>query len=126
MSSGISLKRKSFDFQRKLLSHFNAEKFIIYGSNRVARDFEYIFSDIIDIEGQISDGESPSEKRGYPIIVCEFDKKEKIEILEKKGYKRGADYFIESDFFGFLDSFGISENRELYVWGTGKNAETLA
>lgn len=105
--------------------NFKNKKYIVYGSNRVAKDFAYIFSDIINIVGYISADEEPSRECEYPIILCDFFKDEKITRLEKLGFKRGEDFYLESDLFHIFDSFHVTDDKELYVWGTGRNAEQL-
>lgn len=110
-------------------------KYYIYGRNRVAKDFLYIFSDI-DIEGFIEDGglvdfdgckcisldEYDKTVNNHKIIICDWDKQEKIDNLVKHGLKYETDYLYVEDFFESLDDFKIPSDRQVAIWGTGKMA----
>ena len=106
--------------------------FIIYGVNRVAKDFEYMFRDRIHIKYFIDDHLPPEEqfchcavhgveeiRHTFPIIICDFHKEEKTARLNSLGYVYGKDYFYEKDFFGELDNNLIPDDREIIVWGVG-------
>ena len=109
-------------------------KYIIYGVNRVAKDFLYIFKDL-DILYLTDDVTERGNFCGYPIqgleealmdtsyaqiILCGFDKKQKEKILQKRGLLYGQDYIYEKDFFTQLDECSIPSDRKILVWGTGK------
>lgn len=116
-------------------------KYIIYGVNRIAKDFLYIFE---YIEPLYFIDEDYSEKnfmgknvlgfdefiqeynKDNQIIVCGKDKTIQIEKLEQQGLVYKKDYLYEVDFFEKLDDKKINpENKKICVWGTGKYAETL-
>lgn len=122
-------------------------KYIIYGINRVAKDFLYIFDDldilyVTDDEAVVdcaSDDfvgygikkleEALADRTHDGIIICDFrstDKECKERKLQEGGLVRGKDYFYEEDFFWKLDGFRIPSNRKLAVWGTGEIAERLS
>lgn len=111
--------------------------YIIYGANRVAKDFLYIF-DKLKIMYVTDDGHSAEEFQGYEvktldealsdksydkIILCDFDKSQKETKLQECGLERGKDYLYEEDFFADLDEFHIPPERKLAVWGTGQIAD---
>lgn len=113
--------------------------YIIYGANRVAKDFMYIF-DKLKIMYVAEDGYSSGEFQGYEvkalkeafldksydkIILCDFDKSLKEEKLRERGLERGKDYLYEEDFFTDLDEFHVPPNRKLAVWGTGQIADAF-
>lgn len=122
-------------FHWKKLSErvFNMSRdYVIYGVNRVAKDFEYIFKDKINIKYFIDDDLSCGQTfcdrpvhgidkldRSEKVIVCDFDKTRKVETLNLRGYIYGENYFSEKDFFEELDSFRVPEDREIIVWGVG-------
>lgn len=113
--------------------------YIIYGLNKVAKDFIYIFDNlnivcIIDdrvntnsIWGyQVSDLSFLEQKELYDkIIICDFDKKHKENELNKMGYTYQEDYLYEEDFFESLNEFSISSDRQIAIWGTGNNAKNV-
>lgn len=111
-------------------------KYVIYGANRVAKDFLYMF-DHLEITGVVDRewrgesfasypvyGEAYLKKRDKDeqIIVCDFEKEEKLSRLEEEGFLYGTDYVCEEDFFAQLDEFQIPPDRKLVMWGTGKMA----
>lgn len=115
-------------------------EYIIYGFNRVAKDFIYIF-DTLNIAG-ISDDiyvtETPEGLKVYTvdemlelkkkIIICEFEnerKNERRKFLESRGLTYGEEFFYEKDFFDSLNDFTVPENRKLVVWGTGNMCRLL-
>ena len=78
-------------------------KYIIYGVNRVAKDFLYIFEDL-EILYFTEDVIEIKELWSYPvrslkealndtsydqIILCDFDKRQKEKILQKQGVFHG-------------------------------------
>lgn len=108
-------------------------KYIIYGINRVAKDFLYIFEDL-EILCLTEDAAETKEIWGYPvqsleealgntsydqIILCGFDNAQKEEKLQKQGLIYGRDYVYERDFFPRLDELSIPKDRRILVWGTG-------
>lgn len=60
------------------------------------------------------------------IIVCDFDKDNKRNILVSRGLIYGIDFVYEEDFFETLDEFRVPKNRRVAVWGTGLTAKKLA
>ena len=114
--------------------------YILYGANRVAKDFLYIFNEL-EIQYITDDGYPSKEFLGYQvkaleealshkaydrIILCDFDKTAKETKLQKYGLERGKDYLYEEDFFTTLDDFHIPAERKIAVWGTGQMAEAFA
>ncbi len=114
--------------------------YILYGANRVAKDFLYIFNEL-EIQYITDDGYPSKEFLGYQvkaleealshkaydrIILCDFDKTAKETKLQKYGLERGKDYLYEEDFFTTLDDFHIPVERKIAVWGTGQMAEAFA
>ena len=114
-------------------------KYIIYGINRIAKDFLYIF-DELEILYFTEDGQIPDEFLGYEvkslekalsdrsygrIILCDFDKNKKEKTLQERGLRRYLHYLYEEDFFGNLDEFCIPDERRLAVWGTGQIARSF-
>lgn len=111
-------------------------RYIIYGTNRVAKDFLYMFEHLeitclIDdeYEGQTFLGYSvvrPKEliekRNEEQIILCDFDKAGKEKKLLEMGLVYGKDYLYEEDFFSQLDSFVIPPERKIAIWGTGRIA----
>lgn len=115
-------------------------KYIIYGTNRVAKDFLYIFDglEILYFVGQKAEYQNfmdytvhdlayaLNDKEYDRIIICDFDKKEKEESLLSRGLKYGENYVYEEDFFETLDELHIPANRKIAVWGTGQTAKKIS
>lgn len=114
-------------------------RYIIYGINRVTKDFLYIF-DQLDILYLTDDCPAAESIWGYEvkkledalrehiydkIIVCDFDKKQKIVRLQEKGLRYDLDYIYEEDFFEELDDIVIPHDRQIFVWGTGNMSRFL-
>ncbi len=114
-------------------------KYIVYGTNRVAKDFIYIF-DKLNILYLVSDGTVNTVSDQYTvhnlqyaladtsydkIILCDFDKEEKIRELNAAGLQYGKDYVYEEDFFEELDEILIPAEKKVVVWGTGQIARSL-
>ena len=116
----------------------NKVKYILYGANRVSKDFKYIFDkleyEFISDEGDLADSwngipyldihKVTNLKKDEQIIICDFEKKEKEQVLCQKGFKYGKEYLYEKDFFELLDPWKIP-NRKIAVWGTGRVAKRL-
>lgn len=111
-------------------------KYAIYGANRIAKDFIYIFDElnvicVFDDECEIgfpfdlykTDEIIKKRKSFDKIILCDFDKTEKEKRLIELGLKYADDYLYEEDFFHTLDDIKIPDNKKLIVWGTGNAAE---
>lgn len=111
-------------------------KYILYGANRVAKDFLYMFEDL-QIVYFIDDEYEGRMFLGYPvarpaelnkrmteeqIILCDFDKTKKETRLLEMGLVYGKDYLYEEDFFDRLDSFVIPKERKIAIWGIGRIA----
>lgn len=111
-------------------------KYIIYGTNRVARDFLYIF-DELEILYVTDDRISSDRFCGYDtkslddaladwsydrIIICDFEKADKEKRLKDVGLNHGDDYLYEEEFFAGLDDWSIPKDRKTAVWGTGNMA----
>lgn len=109
-------------------------QYIIYGVNRVAKDFIYIFHDL-DILYLADDNPTIKSLCGYEIkeidnalqehlydqiILCDFDKADKEDRLQKEGRIYGKDYIYEKDFFDRLDGISIPSDKKILIWGTGK------
>ena len=87
-------------------------KYIIYGVNRVAKDFLYIFShlDILYLMDEtaalnrlwgyeIKGMEEALQDRSYDrIILCDFEKKQKEHVLKKRGLQYGVDFITTLKF----------------------------
>ena len=115
-------------------------KYAILGANRVAKDFLYIF-DKLEITMFFDDVSEESMFMGqslYPLkklesfrkhydklILCDFDKAEKIAFLIRIGFKEDEDYIKEETFFRSLEGNPITSRKKMVVWGTGKWAEEL-
>lgn len=114
--------------------------YIIYGINRVSKDFMYIFDDLnilylTDDINNISlnrceyptkDLETALSDSSYDqIIICDFDKKNKENLLQEKGFIYGKDYVYEEDFFSTLDNIVIPTDRKIAIWGTGNMCHFL-
>lgn len=116
-------------------------KYAVYGINRVTKDFLYIF-DKLEIAFLAEDNfkgefflsypvvcfeEAITQRQDYDkIIVCDFDKTERIKRLDSVGMVYGDDYVYEEDFFKQLDEWSIPSNKKIAVWGTGKMAEKIS
>ena len=113
--------------------------YIIYGINKISRDFLYVF-DNIEVVCLVDDEVENNEYWGFParklnialesrdseiIIICDLDKVKKESLLMKKGLGYRKDYLYVEDFFGSLDKFAIPRDRKIAVWGTGFMAEKL-
>ncbi|SEA10670.1 Radical SAM superfamily enzyme, MoaA/NifB/PqqE/SkfB family [Pseudobutyrivibrio sp. ACV-2] len=115
-------------------------KYAIYGVNRVSKDFLYIF-DNLEIVCFFDDEYVESRFLGAPVysskdiiphkgefnklIVCDFDKKDKIKVLNELGLS-SCDYTAEDTFFEQLNSDRInSNNKPILIWGTGIAAGKL-
>lgn len=114
-------------------------KYIIYGINRIAKDFLYMFEklnilyltdDTVETDNafgyKVQDLDATLNDSSYDqIILCDFDKKQKEKVLREKGLLYGKDYVYEEDFFEELDEVSIPSNRKVLVWGTGKMCRLL-
>lgn len=115
-------------------------RYIIYGVNRAAKDFLYIF-DKLDIiyftDNQLinrrflgyevrSLEDALSDNHYDMIIICGFDRTEKEKKLRAKGLIKGRHYCYEEDFFASLDEVRIPSDRKLAVWGTGQIAKAFS
>ena len=121
-------------------------KYIIYGINRIAKDFLYIFDELDILYLTDDDAEQGKTIWGgrsvrkledaltdtsYDrIIICDFKKAEKEKKLQDKGLVYGQDYVYEEDFFAELDDISIpdgkkTEDRKIAVWGTGNMCHLL-
>lgn len=108
-------------------------KYIIYGVNRVSKDFIYIFNNL-KILYIIDDIDSIDNFCNYrvetlqyaltdseydQIIICDFNKSIKEEKLQKNDLIYGKDYLYEEDFFSQLDDISIPKDRKIAIWGIG-------
>lgn len=117
------------------------EQYAIYGINRVEKDFRYMFKEI-GVVCYFEDNFSEDSYHDVPvyavaecwshreefdrIIICDFEKEEKIQKLEKIGLLHERDYICEEELFERLDTFKIGEiatDRKIVLWGTGRIAE---
>lgn len=106
----------------------NEECYIVWGTNRVARDFLYVFDDL-RIVAQIRDDISEKEmldivakNPNVKIIICDFDHDLKEQKLKHWGLLYKEDYIFEQDLFFTLDSIAIPNDKDCYIWGTGEMA----
>lgn len=115
-------------------------RYIIYGLNRVAKDFLYIF-DHLEVLYMTDDGEEmPESWNGYLVkeletalkdtsyaqmIVCGFDKTQQEKKLQARGLVYGKDYLYEEDFFSEIDEISVPTDRKIVIWGTGNNCRLL-
>ncbi|XME03787.1 radical SAM protein [Lachnospiraceae bacterium C1.1] len=112
-------------------------KYVIYGTNRVAKDFLYIF-DELSVLYFIDDNYKENKFLTYDvktvqdavinrdfdqIIVCGFNKEPQIDKLIDLGMQYKKDYVKEEDFFCSLDEITIPKNKKIAIWGTGKVSE---
>lgn len=76
-------------------------KYIIYGNNRVAKDFKYIFEhlNILEFVDNINRLIKLITDYHAQIIICDFDKLKRTNDLQKVGLVYGKDFFYEEDFF---------------------------
>ena len=109
-------------------------KYLLFGINRVAKDFEYIFREYLQIKGFINDTENEltefcgqkvykltdDEIEGSKFIICDFQKSDKHRLLEKKGFTYGKDFWYEKDLFYLLDEFKVPKGRKIILWGAGR------
>lgn len=116
-------------------------RYAIYGVNRVAKDFMYIFESInivcffedesvekswIDIPVYRTSNIQDMNKLYDQIIICDFEKKTKKERLEHIGLKYGKDFVYEEDFFSSLDNYILNPSqKKIVVWGAGRRAEKM-
>lgn len=116
--------------------------YAIYGVNRVAKDFMYIFDELnivcffsdeddrkkwIDIPIYKID-DIPNKSQYYDkIIICDFEKEIKRKKLEHMGLVYGRNFFYEEDLFVTLDRYQLNPlNKKIIAWGAGRRAEKLA
>lgn len=115
-------------------------KYVIYGINRVAKDFLYIF-DNINVICIADDCLTVDEFSGYKvkkiddllteerkfekIIICDFEKGYKRKKLEAFGLQYGKEFIYEEDMFETLDAPPIPSSRKIAVWGTGNMSGLL-
>ena len=118
----------------------NESNYIIYGINRVQKDFEYIFNHL-KIIGYISESEDIdiynnkpvfsinklSEIKYDKIIICSFMKDKLKQKLEGAGFIYNDNFIIADDIFSELDFPLIKKikKRKLAIWGTGKSAQNF-
>lgn len=113
--------------------------YIIYGINRVTRDFIYMFNNL-DIKYLTDNEVFTTSQWGFDvlelqyalkdnsydkIIICDFEKKNKVEYLQSIGLKHGKHFLLEEDFFIQLDDFALPDSKPIAVWGTGNMAQKL-
>ncbi len=116
-------------------------KYIIYGINRMAKDFMYIFEELDILYLTDDDVQSGTFIwGGHPvrsmkdaltdtsydrIIICDFEKTEKENRLLARGLVYGENYVYEEDFFDSLDTMPLPEDRKIAVWGIGNMCRSL-
>lgn len=114
-------------------------KYVIYGANRITKDFIYIFKNL-NILYIVDDNKKLEKICNFPvnkienlltdksydkIILCDFNKEVKEKNLQDFGFIYGKDYLYEEDFFYQLDDIFIPNNRKIAVWGTGNRCKFL-
>lgn len=116
-------------------------KYAIYGWNRVAKDFRYMFPELdilCYVEDEIDHLENIDNAPLYSleefrqsgitvdsVIICDFDKTEKIKKLEQLGYEYKKNYLLEEDFFDSLNETPANinpDNKEIIIWGAGSDS----
>lgn len=114
-------------------------QYILYGINRVSKDFIYIFDDMISIvavcDENYTDGdflckEVISIEKAISmcddeckIIVCDFEKEERIHKLEAFGLRKSVNFLCEEELFELLDPIKYNPNdKPIILWGTGLRA----
>ena len=115
-------------------------RYAIYGVNRVAKDFLYVFDklDVVcffDESGgmefmgrQVYSIKDFHERRTEwdKLILCDFDKEAKRKKLEQMGLRQGIEFIYEEDMFYELDDLALNpERKKIAVWGTGRRAEAF-
>lgn len=114
-------------------------EYIIYGVNRVAKDFIYIFDKLeilyfIENESNLKSfigydvktiKEGLSNIKAHKVIICDFDKSLKETELKRYGLIYGKDYLYEEDFFSQLDDVSIFNDKKIAIWGTGNMCKFL-
>lgn len=113
-------------------------RYAIYGVNRVAKDFMYIFSELeVMCFFEESGGTVFLGRQVYPIkdldisskewdkiIICDFDKTSKKNVLEQMGLQYGENFIYEEDLFQELDEVQLNPHKKrIAVWGTGRRSE---
>ncbi len=115
------------------------ENYIIYGINRVAKDFIYFFNSL-NVIGVFDDTKEVERWNGLPvisledvickhgsekIIICDFDKDAKTKNLESYGMKHGKDFLFVDDFLCKLSSGAtqIPKGRKVVLWGIGRQGK---
>jgi len=113
------------------------EKYIIFGINRMAKDFCFFF-DKMNVVGFVKDDEGYlyNEFLGLPVwslnkiseketkvIICDFESEKKEDKLKKMGYVKNKDYYLADQFIDRLPGFKIPTNKKIIIWGTGIKAE---
>lgn len=121
-------------------------KYAIYGANRVAKDFFYMFRELDIVCCYAAEGEDTAvfaagtgrickpqadlaagRSEVDVIIVCDFPgatKKAKIAYLESLGLTYGKDYQVEEDFFDVFDEEKLNlAKKQIFIWGCGRKGE---
>lgn len=121
-------------------------KYAIYGANRVAKDFFYMFRELDIVCCYAAEGEDTAvfaagtgrickpqadlaagRSEVDVIIVCDFPgatKKAKIAYLESLGLTHGKDYRLEEDFFCAFDEEKLNlAKKQIFIWGCGRKGE---
>lgn len=121
-----------------LEQNFQLEEYYIYGMNRVAKDFMYVFNkiNIIGIFDDVCceerfgnvpvivDMERTLKSKKHKIIICDFNKEYKEQRCKDFGLLYGQDYFYEEDFFELLNTkFELPSDKKIVMWGIGKKGE---
>ncbi len=100
--------------------------YFLLGQERSMKDFRYVFDELIHIIDAKSDKEDVLQKATKTsVILCGAGEDDLEETLKSIGYKKGKDYFYETEFFTLLDEFEIPLDRKIAVWGTGVMAKKL-
>ena len=120
--------------------------YAIYGANRVAKDFLYMFRNLDIACCYAAEGEDAAAftaGTGVPcrpekslrgdyaevgeIIICDFPgvaKDAKLKKLESLGLRHGAGYRFAEDFFDALDEAKLElAGKRIYAWGCGQKGE---
>lgn len=97
------------------------KKIILYGNEKIKKDFKYLFKELEVGQEDVSDDIYPL------IVICEKEKKDIFEVdIKKRGLKYNEDYMYIEDFFVYYNPLFLNKgDRKVAVWGTGTAAEEL-
>lgn len=108
---------------------FEDRKVVIWGTGKFQQDFQYIFDDIhpayyvtSDDSSSMAQLEGDKDKKNLLVIICDFNKDDIRNSLEKMGdFEYGKSFIYAEDIFPVLDEPVKLhlDGRKLAFWGTG-------